>query len=209
MTTIKKAIVTTLIALVSMHAVAENAKELLVSGPVDAVSADSVAVLGRSIATNDAYRVVVGQRVNVYGVLKEDGSIADAELESISAYVPGADPVYVRGVITQADASTGTAQVGGLSIDYTSLLSSTEFTAPQVGETVEISGTQPAGGGVVLATETGVSVALSSGTGVGRALSSGTGVGRALSSGTGVGRALSSGTGVGRALSSGNGAAGA
>ena len=167
-----------------------NERELLLSGPVDAIDtqANSVVVMGRIVETIDAYRVVVGQRINVYGTLEKDGSIGDALLESITTYVPGADPVYVKGVVTQSDSSTGVVQVGAVRVDYTSLLSLTGFAAPSVGDTVEFAGTQPASGGVVLAT-------ISNGGGFRSAISNGGGIDRQISNGGGIDRQISNGGG--------------
>ena len=152
--------------------------ELLLSGPVDSVSArnNTIEVLGRSVQTKDALRVVKGQRVNVYGVLLRNGAIANAVVESVSEYVPGADPVFIKGMVTGSDSSLGVVRVGEAQIDYTNLLYSTTFIAPAVGDVVEFSGTQPASEGIVLASSRGPRAAIMNGGGVEAAIMNGGGV---------------------------------
>jgi hypothetical protein len=97
---------------------------LLFTGRVDSVdaSAGSLSVLGHSIKTADARRVLPGQLVNVYGVIATDGSIANVSLESVANYSVAASDatglnrvVGLTGTGDQAEGLTGTGdQAEGL-----------------------------------------------------------------------------------------------
>jgi hypothetical protein len=65
----------------------------------------------------------VGDLVSVQGSVVSPGWLyADDVAVSALPYVPGATEVFVTGLLTSVDASMGTAQMGGLTIDYTSSL---------------------------------------------------------------------------------------
>ena len=62
----------------------------------------------------------VGDFVTVEGSIVSEGWLyADAMAVTDIDYVPGATEVFVAGMLTQVDESTGRARLGGLTIDYT------------------------------------------------------------------------------------------
>lgn len=78
-------------ALSASGAVLAGTPALVLSGRVEAVDrvAGVVTVLGHSVRTQDARRVLLGQLVNVYGSMGADGTLAGATLESVDTYVAG------------------------------------------------------------------------------------------------------------------------
>ncbi|MGI9249246.1 MAG: hypothetical protein ACR2QI_09545, partial [Woeseiaceae bacterium] len=90
----------------------------------------------------------VGDYVAVAGSVVSPGWLyADDVSISAESYVPGATDVFVTGMLSSVDLANGTAQMGGLTIDYTSSLGSSG--APS-GVMWSFSGTQPAALGVML-----------------------------------------------------------
>jgi hypothetical protein len=62
----------------------------------------------------------VGDYVTVEGSIVSEGWLyADTLAVNAIEYVPGATEVFVAGMVSQVDESTGTARLGGLTIDYT------------------------------------------------------------------------------------------
>lgn len=209
--TIIGSIALSLVGLASSASTAGAASQrvLVLSGPVEAtnVAAGNITVLGHLVFTADASRVVVGQRVNVYGVLDASGVVQNALLESQASYVAGADSIYMRGVVTATNAAYGYLEVGATRVDYTSLLANPNFKVPAVGQSIEFAGTQPAAGGIVLASRASTRAAISNGGGVESEISNGGGFGSAISNGGGVEAEISNGGGVRRAISNGGGVA--
>ena len=65
-------------------------------------------------------RMNVGDFVSVGGSVVSPGWLyADTLDVSPTPYVPGATEVFVTGLLSSVDTMTGTAQIGGLTIDYT------------------------------------------------------------------------------------------
>jgi hypothetical protein len=93
----------------------------------------------------------VNDYVSVQGSVAGPGLLyADSITVSAEQYVPGASEVFVTGILSSIDASTGTATLGDLQVDYTSSLSSGR--APG-GVLWSFRGTQPANQGVMLSDE--------------------------------------------------------
>ncbi|MFT3906835.1 MAG: hypothetical protein QM718_11065 [Steroidobacteraceae bacterium] len=188
------------------------ASETLAVGPVEGIDAAHgvIYVLGQSIDM-PATGVDVGDYVQIDGELATDGSYYGTALTKLSdSYAAGADRVYLRGLVTSNATGYAYLRLGSASIDYSPTLSEEDYSAVTAGDVVEISGTQPIAGGVILAVR-GDSASIirqgSSGFGVAREGSSGFGVAREGSSGFGVAREGSSGFGVAREGSSGFGVA--
>jgi len=102
-----------------------------------------------------AEQLSIGQVVNVYGVLNKEGAVSEAVVQPTNAYGANGDPVFVKGVVTNADAILGRVEVDGMSIDYTSQLSKPGFTTPNIGDVIAIAASQPAQKGALVATATG------------------------------------------------------
>ena len=172
---------------------------LLVIGPVESVnSAHSIAVvLDQKVLIGAHDSVTVGNTVAVYGEVLGDGSLNATKVVAEGAYVPGATPVFMMGTVQKVEASIGRAVVSGITVDLTALMSQGSVT-PAVGSTVEVSGTQPANNGLLVASgiaSSGKALAPDSITGSGKAL--------ALDSITGSGKAVmtpNSITGSGKAV---------
>jgi hypothetical protein len=191
---------------------ASEATALVLVGPVEAVNAaTSVAiVLGQKVLAPSASDLVVGDTVFVVGELNPDGSIFAEGIQDAGLYVPGATQVLLTGVVQKVDSAVGRVTVGGVSIDLTTIGTNQSLTLSK-GSTVQIAGTQPVNGGLVLAN--GISGgALTQGSGIsGGALTQGGGIsGGALTQGSGIsGGALTQGGGIsGGALTQGGGISG-
>ena len=200
------------LASMSLHA---TGIDVAVVGPVDAVDCRlrSVSVLGVPFTAVD--RSVAQQicssnpqpgisYVSALGIPNDSGVLELTAFKLLSAegYVPGVSPVYVRGLVTRVDALTGKFSIRGATI-------TTEQTVPTLDEYIEVVGSQPSGGGLVLSYaarpsddstgnhELGV---IESSAGTGKFSSSGTGLnssaGTGVLSSAGTGKFSSSGTGL-------------
>jgi hypothetical protein len=184
---------------------------LKVIGPVESFDAKHgvARVLGQTVVLHPAQQVTVGDVVSVVGTTAADGSITASILSDKGLYIAGASKIFLTGNVQKVNSALGTATVNGVTVDFTSLLANTQV-APKVGSAVQIGGTQPAVGGVVLASvvssdfvdwqQTAAGVGTSSISGVGA--SSISGVGKSSISGVGA----SSISGVGKSSISGVGA---
>jgi hypothetical protein len=95
----------------------------------------------------------VGDFVTVDGSVVSPGWLyADAIAVSDIAYVPGATKVFVSGMLSEIDVSTGTARLGDLTIDYTASLAIGR--APS-GSMWAFAGTRPQSGGVLMSDQSG------------------------------------------------------
>src|SRR5580698_7980784 len=96
---------------VSTFAAAESdgQTEFLISGPLEKVDAalGTVTVFGRDFVTDRASEMAPGEIVNIYGSLQHDGSITSAIVEPTAVYGSGADPVYLKGLVTDVDVALG------------------------------------------------------------------------------------------------------
>ncbi|MCP5091158.1 MAG: hypothetical protein GY949_09570, partial [Gammaproteobacteria bacterium] len=90
----------------------------------------------------------VGDLVSVEGSVVAAGWLyADDVSVSRDLYVPGATEVLVTGILSSVDLATGSAQIGGLTIDYTASLGSAD--AP-TGAVWSFGGTRPTLRGAML-----------------------------------------------------------
>ena len=90
----------------------------------------------------------VGDLVSVEGSVAGPGLLyADSITVSAEQYVAGSTQVFVTGILSSIDASTGTASLGDLKVDYTSSMST--GTTPS-GVLWSFRGTQPSSHGVML-----------------------------------------------------------
>ena len=219
-------LVAIVVACLSTSAMATNRSDgnpdILISGPLEKVDAarDAVTVFGREFITDRASELSPGQTVNVYGALQPDGSISDAQIEPTSQYGSGSDPVYLKGVVTDANAALGQISIGDTTVDYTQQLASGQFSPPAVGQVVEVRGTQPLVKGVLLASDVGANVIsrfsvpgrgvaslATQGTGVKRFATQGSGIGSLATQGSGVASLATQGSGIGSLATRGSGIA--
>ena len=97
-------------------------------------------VCGSQTSLGLAYVVATGLR-------SESGKTVGSELAEIQSdlYVPGATNVFVRGLVSRTKSATGEFEVAG------TLVAALSGQVPTLGESVDIIGTQPLLGGVVIA----------------------------------------------------------
>ena len=90
----------------------------------------------------------IGDFVSVRGTVISSGWMyADGVSVSPQRYVPGSTEVFVSGMLSSVDLVNGTAEMGGLTIDYTPSLGS--LNAP-AGRMWSFSGTRPNRSGVLV-----------------------------------------------------------
>jgi len=195
--------------------------DLVAVGPLELVEPNSVTVLGRDFHVSDTYGLETGTKVAVHGELQLDGSVLNAWVEPVGNYTPGSDVVFETGVVTNVNESLGEMTLSGTNMDYTASLAEVGATAPSVGQTVAVVGTQPVAGGTVLVSITnatysaattaangqvGMRVAARSGGGARSFAQSGGGANSLAQSGGGANSMAQSGGGANSMAQSGGGA---
>jgi hypothetical protein len=125
----------------------------LLAGPIDSIDLQegSFTAVGQTVTyTRDGLAgLQPGTFVTVYGSLAGAGRIDATGVDvSRAVYVPGATEVFVTGIPSSVNYSTGTAWIGHLEINYTPSLGGSEFDG--FGAAVTVRGTQPALGGTML-----------------------------------------------------------
>ena len=199
--------VTVCTATAAFFALPANAGDnsVLAAGPVDSANCAGkfLSVLGinfRAVDRGGAAAICALQGrshlsyVSVTGRLNPSGvvELVSSRVLSLDGYVPGSTAVYLKGSVTETDSLTGKAIVNG------AVVNTTERT-PQVGNTIEVVGTQPLVGGTILPAHLSIAdgADVLSSTGSGFESSSSTGSGVAAFSSTGSGKASLSSTGSG------------
>jgi hypothetical protein len=131
--------------------VGRAAPAITVLGQRFAISpATKIAVNGRSVPRGRAFELLTfGQRVLVQGKDSPNGTVATSIDVAREAYVPGATPVYVYGVISSAYPVSGLISIGNLQIDTTALAPE-HLEAIRIGVTVELIAIQPVPSGVLI-----------------------------------------------------------
>jgi hypothetical protein len=124
----------------------------VLAGPVDSIDRVNGVFesMGQFVMASQEMlsRMNVGDYVAVEGSVVASGWLyADNLAVSGSPYVPGASDVFVTGILTSVDFANGTAQMGGLTIDYTPSLG--DSMAP-TGNVWSFSGIQPAARGMMI-----------------------------------------------------------
>jgi len=203
---------------------AASAQETVVLGPVEQVNLGkpSLTVLGQTFALTPAVTVTLGTKrlkasdvlqvvhpgtyLSVVGTDSTSGlSIAKEIVVSRRPYVPGSSDVFISGLVTAYDPSTGQAKVGNLQVDATSMFASNSSFEIGVGSRIEVFGRQAIVGGVVWANEfkllnSGAGTSVQSISGTGTQSISGTGMQSISGTGTqsisGTGTQSISGTGT-------------
>ncbi len=133
-----------------------DGSSVLLAGPVESVdrlngvfeSMGQVVMASQDMLSG----MQVGDFVAVQGsVISSGWYYADAVDISDHSYVPGATEVFVTGMLSSINPMDGTAQMGGLTIDYTSSLGA--GVAPS-GAMWSFHGTRPARNGVMISDRT-------------------------------------------------------
>ena len=130
-------------------------RSTLFAGQVEAVdpTASTMTLLGQTIPTPAAKTLAAGQHVAVLGYLTAADKIIVTAIRDVPEYyVAGASGVKITGKITAIDPALGLLMIGRQVVDYTGMLGSGQPSFA-VGSVVRISGIQPVGGGVILATD--------------------------------------------------------
>jgi hypothetical protein len=126
---------------------------LLLSGPVESVdkATNTISVLGHRFVLKNTASILPGHVLDVFGGLGSNGSLRAAMVQDTARYAASGDKILMVGAVTTIDRSRGRIYLGSAAVDYTPLLGNARFMAPEIGETVEISGTQPTGRNLILA----------------------------------------------------------
>jgi hypothetical protein len=130
---------------------------VVLAGPVDSIDRINgvFGSMGQIVmaSQNMLAGMSVGDFVSVAGSVVSPGWLyADDVSVSANSYVPGATEVLVTGMLSSVDLALGTAQMGGLTIDYTSSLSSSD--APS-GPMWSFAGIRPETRGVMVSDRSG------------------------------------------------------
>jgi hypothetical protein len=134
-----------------------GADSQILAGPVDSIDRINgvFGSMGQIVmaSQNMLAGMSVGDFVSVAGSVVSPGWLyADDVSVSANSYVPGATEVLVTGMLSSVDLALGTAQMGGLTIDYTSSLSSSD--APS-GPMWSFAGIRPETRGVMVSDRSG------------------------------------------------------
>jgi hypothetical protein len=126
---------------------------VVLAGPVASIDFENgtFSSLGQSVAMAGSIinSLKEGDFVAVSGSIAGAGLInADNVVLTGIQYVPGATEVFVTGIPTSVNYSLGTAEIGGLNVNYTSSLGGDGFEG--IGAAITVIGTQPMIGGVML-----------------------------------------------------------
>src|SRR2546421_3629223 len=130
---------------------AQDTAQLLLIGPVEAINANArmAIVLGQKVLIEARDRIAVGDTVAVFGKTRTDGTLVASKVQMMGLYVPGATPIFIAGTVQKVDASIGRVVINGLTVDLTGAMSN-GILSPAVGSRVQITGTQPVAGGLVV-----------------------------------------------------------
>ncbi|HEY5643745.1 MAG TPA: hypothetical protein VIS31_12805, partial [Woeseiaceae bacterium] len=136
-----------------------DAPAMVLAGPVDSIDRGNGVFesLGQFVmASQDMLASLrVGDYVSVEGSIVSSGWLyADTLTVSGERYVPGSSEVFVTGMLSSIDLSSGTARMGRLTIDYTPSLSGGALPA---GDLWAFQGIRPSTNGVMVSDRTFVS----------------------------------------------------
>jgi hypothetical protein len=126
---------------------------LLLQGPVDSVnrSRAQIGVLGHTLAVNQTVSLSLGTQVAVYGWLSRDGQLIVQRVQLLGQYVPGASRVVISGRVSRINSATGRVAIGGVSVDYTPLLSAAPTLRLATNSLARFAGTQAQFRGLITA----------------------------------------------------------
>jgi hypothetical protein len=177
---------------------------LVVVGPVEAYDAKHLTarILGQTVLFQHSIDLAVGDSASVVGVFNASGVIVATTIKNEGLYVPGSSAIFLSGRVQKVNASVGNVTVNGVTVDYTALMANNQV-APSVGAQVTIGGTQPALGGIVLASGVNGGGVTTSGVNGGGKVTSGVNGGGVTTSGVNGGGKVTSGVNGGGVTTSG------
>src|SRR5689334_17185541 len=93
---------------------------VILAGPVESINAKTgvVTVLGQKLRFAHPEILAVGEALSVAAQFRVDGSLGISNVADGGAYVAGASPVFLTGVVQKVQASIGRVQVNGVEIDF-------------------------------------------------------------------------------------------
>ena len=125
--------------------------ESVALGPVEAIvntnKSSGIVVLGQYFATDAS-----GYSVGDYVLAASSDAFGTNSIVSVMAepYTAGSSQVLLRAPVASLDATTATMTVGSVGVDYSAALSVSQTFEPEVGHLIEVTGTQPSSGGLIL-----------------------------------------------------------
>jgi len=129
-----------------------NSPILLLAGPLQSYNAQThtAVILGQNVPIGTQSLPQAGLTVSVFGTINTDGSFNVSSISGGNVYVPGATDVFLTGVVKTSNPMLDLITVGGATVDLTLALAS-GGAMPPVGAAIQLVGTQPSIGGVILA----------------------------------------------------------
>ena len=129
-----------------------DASGVILAGPVDSIDKINGVFESMGQVVMASYSMLSGMQVGDFGavqgtVISSGWYFADNVSVSNQLYVPGSTEVFISGMLSSINRMDGTAQMGRLTIDYTSSLGSSD--APS-GDMWSCRGTRPSLGGTML-----------------------------------------------------------
>jgi len=130
-----------------------NSPILLLAGPLQSYNAQThtAVILGRNVPIGTQSLPQAGLTVSVFGTINTDGSFNVSSISGGNVYVPGTTGIFLTGVVKTSNPMLDLITVGGVTVDLTVALISSRAVMPPVGTMIQLMGTQPVIGGVILA----------------------------------------------------------
>jgi hypothetical protein len=133
---------------------------LLLLGHIDAVHPETATamIIGQVVHVSPTAQLSPLLLTGIFGTLKSDGSIDESSVKSGQAYVAGATPILLTGIVASANPSLGQIKIGRVLIDINSssavinsIPAGVSGAFPKAGDMVQVMGIQPVEGGIMLA----------------------------------------------------------
>ena len=130
-----------------------NSPSLLLAGPLQSYNAltHTAVILGQNVPIGTQRPPQAGLTVSVFGTINTDGSFNVSSISSGNVYVPGVTNIFLTGVVKTSNPMLDLITVGGVTVNLTVALISSRAVMPPVGTMIQLMGTQPVIGGVILA----------------------------------------------------------
>ena len=128
---------------------------MLARGQVDNITDGEFTVLGRKFSFSSTSELRRGDYVSVRGgETVTGGFVATLVTVASQTYVAGSSTVTIQGVITDVDAESGTARIGGIAVDFTAAMANLDgMRQIGVGDWITFNGTQPLEQGGIFASD--------------------------------------------------------
>jgi hypothetical protein len=126
---------------------------LLIAGPLKSYNAKTgiAVILGQNVPVSAQSMPEPGLMVSVFGTISSNGSLKVSSIGAGSLYAPGAREVFLTGIVKTSDPLFDTVTVGAVTVDLATALAASGAPMPPVGAMIQLVGTQPVIGGVILA----------------------------------------------------------